>query len=90
MEEVKELIQGYLAIPKRIKALERYLASISPLFYAHHSIVGGMQVDRDSNGYERSYTPEQAILIITTQEERVIVKIKRLTERWKLFIEWFG
>lgn len=87
VDEVKELVQDYLAIPKRIAFLERYLASISPMFYAHHSIVGGMQVDRDTRGYERSYTPEQATLIITIQEERVNVKIKRLFERWRLFIE---
>ncbi|MCW6663303.1 hypothetical protein NHG23_05345 [Aerococcaceae bacterium NML190073] len=86
MDEVKELIQDYLAIPRRIASLERYITSISPTFYAHHSIVGGMQVDRDNRGYERSYTPEQATLIITIQEERVNVKIKRLLERWKLFV----
>ena len=87
MDEVKELIQGYLSIPRRIASLERYLASISPMFYAHHSIVGGMQVDRDNRSYERSYHPEQATLIIMTQEERVNVKIKRLFERWRLFVE---
>ncbi|WP_314062927.1 hypothetical protein [uncultured Abiotrophia sp.] len=88
MDEVKSLIEYYLALPQRIMKLEWALANISPRFYATNSFTGCGIQGNDAD-VQLSITPEYALAQILIDESIVSTRLERARLRWKLFVDEF-
>lgn len=92
MEEENEyvyVIQRYLSIPDRVKAMNEYINQISDEYYATHSLIGTVSFDRDSNCYERAIPTAYAALDIYCKECLYLFIKRKLEKRYSLFSEGF-
>ncbi|WP_314693930.1 hypothetical protein [uncultured Abiotrophia sp.] len=88
MDEVKSLIEYYLALPQRIESLELALRAVSSRYYAAQSFTGcGLQ--GEFADVQRALSPEKAIVEILTDESIISTRLERARTRLRLFTDEF-
>ena len=88
MDEVKSLIEYYMALPQRIESLKLALKDVSSHYYAAKSFTGcGLQ--GEFADVQRALSPEKAIVEILTDESIISTRLERARTRLRLFTDEF-